>query len=337
MGSSNNPEQTGRLATTAWYSSVMRPTLCLLVLTVVCAGFWLTPNPAAARVTITDERLDVSPATPVANDTARVYFINPATVPAGSTVRWFVDGVEQTDAANSRDVSVPTKNIGEVTEVRAVLATPAGVQETLTVTISPVRIDLVVGANSRTPRFYLGRALPTGGSSISVNALVFGAGAGPFTYEWRVNGQARTNQVGNTGSMITFTPGLDSEMFVEVFVYSGPDLVAVARERIPLLSPEIHFYEANPLRGVLHNALRSPYYLLNDEITLRAEPFFFSGSASDYKIVWEIENQTAIPDEDPLEMTITKTASGGSATIEASLLNITNYAERASAQLEVTY
>lgn len=300
----------------------------------LCLVAAMLPNTIQAAVTVSDDILLVSPATPGPQSPTTVTITDPLSIGVGGTARWFVDGVERTDDQNAKSISLTTKGAGEVTNVELRLSDG----QVFSASIEPVRVDLVVSANSHVPSFYLGRSLPSRGSTINVRALVFGDDSGPYAYNWSVNGRPVTSAVGGGNDLITFSPGLDYEMFVSVDVYSQQgELVARSDVRIPLADQEVYFYEQNPLHGLLRNIIPSPYLFLKDEITLHAEPFFFAGSTSDLEIKWRIDRQTTGPDQNPLELTLAKTTDTGHARIDIDIINKTNLVEKGGNTLQLSF
>jgi len=316
----------------------MRVTAIFIPALLLSVGLLCLPNSADALVRISDPVVSLDPATPAPYSEATLKIINPANLPSGSSVRWFIDNVEQTNNANKHQINFVTKNIGDQTEIEVLITSPQTGLQRASAVISPVRVDLIVNANSHVPSFYKGRALPSGNSQISVRALVFSENTGPYSYYWRVNGQNVSNQVGNTGSNITFKPGLDSQMYVELEVYNRANELVVQKSlSIPLSEPEIHFYEANPLRGLIPNVLPSTYYLLNQEVTLRGEPYYFTGSHDVLDIDWKINRRSYAPNRNPLELSLLKTQETGSATVGLRIINTAGFSEVADKEIKINY
>jgi len=312
--------------------AVFIPTLLLSV------GLLCLPNSAEALVRISDPIVSLDPATPPPYSEATIKINDPNNLPIGSTVRWFVDNVEQTNHENRPQINFVTKKIDDPTEIEVLITSPQTGLQRVSVIISPIRVDLIVNANSHVPGFYKGRALPSGNSEISVRALVFGDNTEPYSYHWRVNGQNVSNNVGNTNSHIVFKPGLDSQMYVELEIYNrANELVARKSLTIPLSEPEIHFYEANPLRGLIPNVLPSAYYLLNQEVILRGEPYYFTGSLNALDTDWKIDRRSYEPSRNPLELSLVKTQETGSATIELRIINTDGFSEVANKEIKINY
>lgn len=324
----------------SWYSMGMRITAMYILLVLFCAGMslTLTPPQAEAITRVSDSRLTVVPAAPGPLTPVTIKITNTADVPVGSSVQWFVDDIELTDNQNSQSVSITAKAMGESTVVKAQITKPGSGTETLTATIDPTRVDLIIQANNHTPYFYRGRSLPSGNSQISATALVFADTAGPFTYQWRVNNEAQHNTLGKNNNQIVFTPGLDFSMNVEVQVFNqAGTLVAQAAEKIPLVDPEIHFYEANTLHGLLPNVLKNPYYFLTPEITIKGEPYYFAADTDKLDVKWTVDGVEVPGDAEPLEMSLTKTKDSGRAELGLRLINTAGHLQKAQASLPITY
>lgn len=298
--------------------------------------FW--PHASLASVTISGELITVTPAAPGPHTPVTVSIADATQRPVGSSVRWFVNDIEMTENQDDAYITLTTASTDEETKVEMHLATPNATTEINTVRITPVRLDLIVGANSSVPDFYRGRALPSQASEISVQAFLFGDATGPFRYRWTVNGVEEIAEIGGTSNQILVRPRLDNEMnvYVEVTDLSGR-IVAQGGTVIPLVRPELHFYESNPLHGLIANVLATPYYFLKDEITVHAEPYYFTGNRAGFDIVWKVDGRTVTPDENPMELSLVKTQEEGRAIIELGIINTNNYLETANTELVITY
>lgn len=306
------------------------------------------PFSSQATVTMSEDVFTVQPAAPGPQEPVQITFNDSNTLPPGSTLRWFIDGVEQTDrwrvgetftvnSENSPHVRLVTKEAGQMTEVKALLTT-RGVSREYLLYIEPTRLDLIINSNSHTPSFYRGRSLPSRGSTITAQALVFTDEPGPLTYRWSINNKNVHQSVGNNNSSIQYELGLNYEIFVEVRVFNARgDLVAAENVKFIPTDPEILFYEANPLRGLVPNVLRDPYQFLNHEVTLRGEPYFFAGDANDMKITWKVDRKNFVGDTNPFELSLIKNKESGSADVYLKIINTDNHLTSAEATLNMRY
>lgn len=298
----------------------------------------LSPIKAGAAAYISDPILSIDPESPEPYSEATLSITNPYSIPTGSTVQWFIDGVEYTNYQNDRSITLTTKASGETTDVQLLITQSNGVQRNITANIAPVRIDLIVTANSHTPTFYKGRSLPARGSEMSAQAYIFDDDSGPYTYHWRVNNESVYNKVGESNGQIQFAPKLNSGMTVEVSIHGNSgELVGRKTVDVPLVAPEILFYETNSLRGLIPKVLQSPYLFLNEEITLRGEPYYFFGDLNDLSIKWSVDGTQIESDEMPLELTLIKTKEAGRANIGLKVIDTESYLESAENSLSITY
>lgn len=312
--------------------------VALLIPTLLLAPLLFWPQLSLAAVTFSGDLISVNPAAPGPYSPATISLIDAAQLPTGSSVRWFINDVEMTENQDDTSIAITTAGTSEETKVEARISTPNRSEETSSVTITPVRLDLIVGANSSVPHFYQGRALPSQASDISVQAFLFGDANGPFRYRWTVNAQEEITQVGGASNQITFKPRLDYEMnvYVEVTDLSNR-IVAQGGTVIPLARPLVYFYESNPLHGLIPNVLVSPFYFLNDEITLRAEPYFFAGATAGFDVTWKVDGKTIANEANPLELSLVKTQEAGQAFVGLSIINTNNYSETAATELLMSY
>ena len=160
---------------------------------------------------------------------------------------------------------------------------------------SSVRADLHIYTNTNTPSFYKGRALPTGGSDITATVLLFTTKQLPpenYNYVWEINGVTQNKQGVLYTNTITFASVFETRMNVSVTVYSKTGVVVAQQSTsIPIVEPELHFYELNPLRGLSQNALLRNNTFLGEEITLSAEPYYIDIPGEEIKTSWKINNQ----------------------------------------------
>lgn len=306
--------------------------LCLFIL---LTGF--LPIQAEAVVRTSDDLLVFSPPAPGPETSTVVSLADASLLSLGAKVRWFIDGVEQTNDQDSLSTTFTTKGVGEVTEVLAEFSVPGNGPVRSKATVAPTRIDLIIGADSYVPSFYLGRALPGRASEISARAHVFGDDSGPYQYYWRI-GSTNFNDSPRS-NMITYRPTLTSQVLFQLRVENDQgELVGETSTVVDLVRPEIHFYESNPLHGLIPVALQSPYNLIKQELTIRGEPFYVSGSLNDLALEWTIDNGDVEGDVDnPLQLSIEKTTNTGTARVGLDLINRNGFVEDAEASIKIQF
>jgi len=247
----------------------------------------------------------------------------------GSSITWLIDGVEDVSARNQRVITLTTKALGEATEITNIMRLRSGVEIITTETIIPARVDIVLEAETLVPAFYKGRPLPSIGSTVRAIAIPQtnnNAAPAAYSYEWRLGNEVLFNGPITGINVAEFEIGLNKNetLAVSVTDRSGV-LVAHKTIVIPVTEPEVVFYEENPLRGVTGIALPSPYYLVGEETTVRAEPFYMSSNifSANPLIEWEIDGRTVTnPSTDPQYLTLRKTGGIGSARVSFHIRNL---------------
>jgi hypothetical protein len=112
-----------------------------------------------------------------------------------------------------------------------------------------------------------------------------------------------------------------------VNIYSGSTVVGRGDITIPATTPSVILYSRDPLRGtLLDTALPRSFNLLANEITLDAQPYFFSNEslrAGKISFSWLLNNtETSGPDTARGLLTLRQTGQGsGSAMVQVNIQN----------------
>ncbi len=214
----------------------------------------------------------------------------------GSTIQWYVNDIERKDALNERSLNIESGNLGKKTAVRVLLTRKNALPLSTSIDIIPSVVDIILEANTYTPDFYKGRALPSTESIVRAIAVVHDGTENlqnAYSYKWTqgdtvLGGGARTG--GNVVN-VTIDRYADDILELEVFNTAGE---TVGRRSIPLIptDPEIHFYEQSPLRGLSGKEINNPFKLIGDETTIYGEPYFFNTklNESDADFTWTIDS-----------------------------------------------
>lgn len=155
-------------------------------------------------------------------------------------------------------------------------------------------VDLLFDADSYVPPFYRGRALPSAGTNMHLQALARFGGVpdSQITYTWRRNGQVESSVSGAGRSSISLTAptlfGTDT-ISVDARTADG-SMYGSASVAISSIDPRATLYQDHPLFGIeYYNALTpleaSPLTGLTDqnsipdlEMTFAAVPYFAQAS-----------------------------------------------------------
>lgn len=204
--------------------------------------------------------------------------------PAEKTLTLITGGLGTTQIV---DVDIDTKDIGPVSK---------------RITIAPAEVDIIEQADSFTPPFYKGKTLtpPEGQVTlIALPSLVTQGGrklsSSEIIFKWKRDNKVLGDQSGLGKNTLTLTaPYAPGETTIVTLEASAPGYNLSANQRYYLSpgTPEIVFYENNPLLGVtLNRALSTPYLLSQSEVTFIAYPFTFDAdvlSNTDTSLLWNI-------------------------------------------------
>ncbi len=265
-------------------------------------------------------------------------------------VRWFVDGIEQTESQNQRSITINSGSLGQKTTVQALVETFIG--ETLNVSyeIKPIIIDIIIEADTTTPAFYKGRPLPGNGSEVKAIALVQTNSSGiidnpnRYIYHWRLNRNTIGRGFGLEESVVNFSSQYRQSVSLHLSVrdQSTGQTVGEKTISVPFVEPKLYFYEFNPLRGLSENVLPNPLNLIGDEITLRAEPYYLSNSTMQQQDnvlkEWRINNQVVnTAESNPMEITLRREGGSGRFNIGFHIRNLSDIIQGVRDSITITF
>ncbi len=321
----------------------LRRSLCALVAlcaavfcaTTLCLPLTLAQSvvPAAGATALT---LNPQSPAPQAPFTARVdaysYDIERA------RISWVVGGAARADLADRREVELVAPELGQPLTIEVRVTEAGGTAHTARRTFAPSAIDIIVEAETRTPHFYRGGALPSAGSPVRLVAQpsLYTAGGTLVTpstivYTWRIGTKVAASGRGRAMLETAMPRTGDLEVSVTAEVTDG-SARHTSYERIRPAQPAVIFYEDNPLYGIARTALPTAFTLLDEEISVRAEPYFVSRSifsAAQYD--WQINNTVvANPNADPQVITLRKTGGEGAADVSFAIRNLNALLQAAS-------
>ncbi|MEX0934049.1 MAG: hypothetical protein WD003_02205 [Candidatus Paceibacterota bacterium] len=265
-----------------------------------------------------------------------------------ATLRWFVNGTLFTSGVGVKKITIKVGEVGEETRVSVTATTPEGVVLNEEIRFTPTLVSLLWESNTYTPAFYKGKALLTTDNKIVVTALPWFSVDGVsflnpqgLVYTWSRNGRVLGSLSGFGKQTLTITgPSLFQEMDLSVAISSfGGSLRGEASLTLSPQEPEIFFYEKHPLRGVLsERALGGEYSFFPDEITLHAEPYFFSQEdvGSNLVFTWLL-NGKEITGALGQEITLRKPEEAGRSRIGLKITNRNNFLQEVRRFLSITF
>lgn len=286
---------------------------------------------SGAASLLNPSQISVSPAYPDPGESVELSLNDYSIDTSGAKIAWFRDGQEITAARNLRNIRVTAGALGSSETITVKTTLSSGSVLTATAVIKPVRVDLLVEADTLIPAFYAGRALPSSGSTVRVTALPFtGTPRAPeaYSYRWSV-----ADKVVGGGSQfgknsVVFRSQFEKVMNVAVEVIdSSGKTVAKKSVNVPIVKPELHFYTVNPLAGESPIAMGNNFIFSGEEMLVRAEPYFVDNNIfrQNHTSEWKINNQTIEnPSADPQEITLRKQGDRGTFSLEFSIRNLQN-------------
>jgi hypothetical protein len=251
-------------------------------------------------------------------------------------IEWYVDSKRVKSGIGVTSITMRAPSIGDTNTITVYIGDITKVSTTIT----PSAVDLLWEADTITPPWYLGRALPTSGSYIKALALPHTTNNNNnLIFKWYKNGRFITKTTGSDQSTIRIkAPGVYNSYILSVDVLNpNGSILARGGATIHSVAPEVHLYKTSPLLGVLHNialAHNSRAYSADDaEPTLTAVPFYFSlptNSVLSYK--WRAPNML-YSNQTPDTLTIIRSA--GSSDIRVAVTNTEELMQSASTKYKL--
>lgn len=211
-------------------------------------------------------------------------------------------------------------------------------------------LTLLWEADTSVPPFYRGKPLPSSGSTVRVVALPEISAGGKavkvedLTFNWTKDEKNITSASGKSKNILVFAAGPEGGVHrVSVSAASADGKTKVSREvLIRVSAPKLVIYEDDPLAGVNYRrAAEEEINLFQPEITLVAEPFFFSrgGLGRGLEYDWRLDGKKIITDpaNQPLITFVAPTEGSGENSITVLAKNLANPLQSARRQFKIRF
>lgn len=294
--------------------------------------------------------LSIAPEHPTPGETVRVTARGSLLDLETGEVVWYVNDTKRTSGRGLSQIEVTAPPSGGVMRVKVVFMEEKFERATAEAVIRPVEIDLLWESDSYTPPFFRGRALPSAGTNLKLEAIPrFERSNGSLVptddivFTWRRNGYV-VAEVSGRGKSKAFLPspplfGTDT-VSVEARSSDGT-FVGTANARIPSAEPVLSLYENHPLFGITyHRALQSENFLPEVETSFAAVPYYAGAIGPNDKALlyeWRVNGNAIASAERPSEITVNAEGSTGAARIELALSHATNLFLNALGSWRVTF
>lgn len=257
----------------------------------------------------------------------------------GSTIYWYVNGVEQTNERNNRSISITTGGVGTVTEVRAVSKSAQGFEQSYSKKITPSVVDVIVESDTYVPPFYIGRSLPNSGAHIRAVAVVHdgkNTDKSSYTYEWSGGSGGQFNWPVKGATSIEYTLPLFDAVTLSVVVHDAVGN-AVGKGSVLLMyaQPELYFYASSPLSGYASRAYSKATQFIAEETTVIAEPYYTVTRPSNATFNWKINGEDVSDTNNVI--TVSRPDSSGTSVLSATMSSVQRPLEHLMKSLELTF
>lgn len=254
-----------------------------------------------------DVEIKVTPNNPGPNQEVKVELRSYAVDLDHSDIAWAKDGQSTANGYGLKTFSFRTGNTNSKTSIGAIITPAIGSDNKVEVAIlfEPLEVELLWRANSYTPYWYTGKALPASEANITASAMIrmtdeVGVEIPPeyLVYDWKLDDKTIVADSGVGKSTMTFRGAKQGGSNKVSVTISNADHSSVANAStvIDISGPEIVFYEDRPLVGVVWQKSLGAEAGIGERMIIRAEPFFFSDK-SKLSFDWSLNGDKVRPDE----------------------------------------
>jgi len=165
-------------------------------------------------------------------------------------------------------------------------------------------IDLIWSADTYTPYEYQGRALPSQGSGVTVEAIVNSVSGDPngLKYSWFLDNIFQKNKSGYAKDTFNFNVnhGTGAHYTIKVQIFNDDRSVFQERTiKIPIVGPELIIYPSNGNAHFSDQTTKVSSVLSDKRFSFVAKPYFFSiKKLTDLTFEWQFPGQDPIISSD---------------------------------------
>ena len=236
----------------------------------------------------------------------------------GAKITWFFDGLSAPNVSDSRTITFTAPPVDTTMTIIARLEFRDGKTLEAKRIIKPLYLDLIIEPQTYTPLFYQGRALPTKGSVVNINALLQNkngpVNSAEYSYSWTLNNKSVYGgaSLGGNWAQITVPHGQSSTITISIQDKSG---TTVARKlvAIPTVDLEVHAYPVGSLLGLGQRAITGEFIITGNSASIKAVPYYLDTRAVNGNLFteWSINNQPVLTgSSDPFEINLERGVTG---------------------------
>ncbi len=289
--------------------------------------------------------ISTNPKTPGPNQDVTITMNSYAVDLNSATIIWFVNKVPTKQGIAEKTLTIHTGELGTKTIVDITILGNTGKLDKQIVVV-PAEVDVLWEAQTYTPPFYKGKALPSYKSLIRVTAIprYNGLSSDPsqYYYKWTYNRTQGMGEALGKNSVVIPAGWSDSSVAIAVDInLPGTDWKGYKLTNIHGHEANLVFYEQAPLLGVQFNhALPRKVVGAGNTFSIRAVPYFLSTDNfknGELVYTWLVNNRNVLPGLDPTTLTLTKSGKGEE--VYSASLRIQNpkrILQEGNAQTEIT-
>ena len=316
-----------------------------IILGSICAiAFFLFPGMVFAALDAVT--INVNPETPGQNEDVAVSIQSYAVDLNSSMITWYVDNNPVKSGIGEKNITTRTGDLGKTTTIHVVIADMNNIRYDKEFVLRPAEIDLLWEANTYTPPFYKGKALPTYQSVVKVVAILnVGTTSNnqfAYSYTWTTGTRGLGNGYGkNTAILPMKYSGMKVPVSVRVRDTEGT-LIGSAKQNILAVDPILAFYEQAPLLGSrFDHTLNGSIQTTGTSFRVRAVPYFFSNdNMANHDLVysWKKDGVKIIQGSNPNSLILEKSGTEAqSSDIQLLIQNRKRILQAADARLTVSF
>jgi len=266
-----------------------------------------------------------------------------------ASIVWRVNGKKIAEGIGKKSVSFESPKLGESERVAAYVATADGARSSRAVTLAGNDMDVLWEAMTSVPVPYEGKALPSVQSRVKATAVPFlfyrgrRIPASDLVYDWYLNFKINKNASGAGKRSFVFRAKNSGDYTITVRASNRSNTVAFEKSvtiSADDYAPKVLFYKTDPMEGVFYGkAVGRELNLSGEEISVRAEPFFFAKEAlKRLRYGWKMNGEAIRPDGAPNTVDFRlKPGVSGSAQVDLTVNNPVNVLQFASGGFKINF
>lgn len=285
-----------------------------------------------------DVSVAMNPSSPSAHEEVSLLLSSSDVDLARAKISWYVNDELLMQNTGVTQFKFRTDDFGSVSKIDIIIQPVTGGKISQSATIRPANVDIVYSSHSYVPSFYRGKARASSQGLIKLTALpsivgTNGKAVDPrnLIYTWEQEGVVlgSLSGIGKRNIFLKVKTVAGGKTNVSVTVSSFNESVRAQKSiAIQTSAPDILFYEKHPLRGIIYEkASVDAFSLRGEEVTFRAEPYFFSIdniASGEMRYQWKLNNNKIIQTgENEREITLRQEENiGGTAKIGLDIENL---------------